>query len=160
MQDAGPLSISLDLSDTKTAIPLIANNSMGRVRLANVSQVPGEKGITTKWEYHLLEPLPSNEGGQINPGFKVFENIQLYSKPDSKNPNWFKEKIARRIDALLGTGDPDNKKNKPARPGFNPETVGMLIGKEAIAKFVIGKTEGGGEFTNIDNLTFPGDVQA
>lgn len=153
-----PLSINLDLGSVKTSVPIIVDGTMVKVRLKNISQQQTEKGQSTKWEYTLVDPAPTIDGGQVQPGFPIFENIQLYAKPDAKNPNWFVEKIARRIDGLLGTGDEGNKKGKPSRPAFNGETVAMLIGKETLLKLKVktGEYEG----NEIDKGYFPGDLAA
>jgi len=154
-----PLSISLALSEVKTSIPIIANDTMVKARLKNISQQVVEgKGNSTKWEYTLVDPAPTVDGLTVAPGFPIFENIQLYAKPDAKNPHWFVEKISRRIDGLLGTGDKGNKKGKPDRPDFNAETVAMLIGKEVILKLKVktGEYEG----NEIDKVFFPGDIAA
>jgi hypothetical protein len=157
MANEAPLSISLSLNEVKTSIPIVADGTMVKARLKNISQqVVENKGNSTKWEYTLVDPAPTVEGGTVEPGFPVFENIQLYAKADAKNPHWFVEKIARRIDGLLGTGDRGNKKGKPERPEFNAETVAMLIGKEVILKLKVktGEYEG----NEIDKAIFPGDL--
>ena len=41
-----PLSISLDISDVKTALPLVKHDTMHRVRLANIEQTTNDKGTT------------------------------------------------------------------------------------------------------------------
>ena len=161
MADTAPVSISMDLSDTKTTIPMIQDGHMCRWRLNTIGQVGGEKGQTLVWEWHLVEPAPSTDGTTINPGdlgSKFFERIQLYSKPDSKDPDWYKKRISQRIDALLGTGDRGNPKSKPERPALTPETVTTLIGKELIAKMSVRTGEyTGNEFKTV---TFPGDIGA
>jgi hypothetical protein len=159
--DNQPLDISLNLGDTKTAIPMIKDGEHAPLRLVNLGQVKTEKGKSLKFEYDLTHPVPDSEGGVINPGAmgsKVFENIQLYAKPDAKDPKWYEKRIASRIDALLGTGDKDNKKGKPPRPDLNSQLVPQLIGKILIAKMRV-RT---GEYTGneIASVTFPGDIAA
>jgi len=156
-----PLDISMNLGDTKTAVPMIKDGELVELRLVNLSQQTVEKGKSLKFEYDLVNPAPDSEGGTINPGAmgsKVFENIQLYAKPDAKDPKWYEKKIATRIDALLGTGDKDNKKGKPVRPDLNAQLVPQLIGKTLVAKMAV-KT---GEYTGneIRSVTFPGDIAA
>jgi hypothetical protein len=159
--DNQPLDISVNLTDTKTAIPMVQDGAVVELRLKNLGQVTTEKGKTLKFEYDLVNPAPDTDGGTINPGAmgsKIFENIQLYAKPDAKDPKWFEKRIATRIDALLGTGDKDNKKNKPARPDLNSQLVPNLIGKTLVAKMRV-RT---GEYTGneIASVTFPGDIAA
>lgn len=167
----GPLDINYDTTATKTAIPLIANGHYAKLRLVKLTLDRTDKGPSTKWEYDQVDPAPDSEGGQILPGSmgsKQFENIQFYSKPDAKDKGWFIKKICTRMDALLGTSDPDNKKGKPARPAFflpgtttgelNPETVNLLIGKELVAKMKVKEGEYvGNEFATV---VFPGDITA
>ena len=155
------LDISLNLSDTKTAVPLIKDGELVVLRLANLTPIATEKGQSLKFEYDLVNPAPDTDGGIINPGAmgsKVFENIQLYAKPDAKDPKWYEKRIATRVDALLGTGDRDNKRNKPPRPNFTKELVPQLIGKSLVAKMRV-RT---GEYTGneIASVTFPGDIAA
>jgi hypothetical protein len=155
-----PLSISVGLTDTKTAIPLIKDGEQVVLKLGNLTQPPRtEKGDSLRFEYDLVNPAPDSDGGTINPGAmgsKVFENIQLYAKPDAKDPFWFKKRIAARIDALLGTGDQGNKKGKPERPDLSAQLVPQLIGKTLIAKMRV-RT---GEYTGneIASTTYPGDI--
>jgi len=160
--DQQPLDISLNLSEAKTAVPMIADGTMVRLRLVSLSQQAGEKGKTLRFEYDLLDPAPDSDGGKINPGAfgsKIFENVALYAKPDAKDPKWYEKRIAARIDALLGTGDKGNTKGKPARPDLSPQLVPNLIGKELVAKMRIRTT---GEFSGneIASVTYPGDIAA
>lgn len=160
--DNQPLSISLNLSGTKTAIPMVQDGAMVKLRLVSLSQLKGEKGNSLRFEYDLVDPAPDTEGGVINPGSfgsKIFEQIAMYAKPDAKDPQWFYKNIAQRIDALLGTGDAGNKKGKPPRPDLSAELVPQLIGKELIAKMQVQQDD---NFTGnrIKNVTFPGDIAA
>jgi len=166
-----PLSNSYDLSNAKAIVPLIADGVLARMRLVNLTLDKTEKGPSTKWEYDLLDAVPSTEGDQIRPGdfgAKFFENIQMYAKPDAKDPTWFVTKIAKRVDALLGTSDRGNRKGKPERPPIDlnpasadsviPQLAEMLKGKEIVAKMAVKQ----GEFTGneIKTVTFPGDISA
>lgn len=160
--DTQPLSISLDLSGTKTAIPMVADGTMVRLRLVSLTQIKGEKGNSLRFEYDLVEPAPDTEGGVINPGAfgsKIFETIAMYAKPDAKDPKWFYKNIAQRIDAFLGTGDEGNKKGKPVRPDLSAELVPQLIGKELVAKMKVQQDD---VYTGnrIQTVTFPGDIAA
>lgn len=159
--NTGPLDISLDLSNTKTAIPLIADGQYVELRLVKLSMESNDKGKSTKWEYDLVKPAPDTEGGTIVPGgmgSKQFENIQLYAKPDAKDPKWFEKKIATRMDALLGTGEAGNKKGKPTRPNFDTSAVEQMIGKTLVAKMKVKTGEYvGNEFATV---TFPSDIAA
>lgn len=157
-----PIDISLNLGDTKTAIPLVKDGELVTLRLNNLSQVVGEKGKTLKFEYDLVNPAPDTDGGTIKPGAmgsKIFENVALYAKPDAKDPRWFEKRIASRVDALLGTGDKDNKKGKPQRPDFNAQLVPQLIGKTMVAKMRV-RQEGEFITNDIASVTFPGDIAA
>lgn len=162
----GPLSININTSAAKTVAPMINDGEWVELRLTALEGASNEKGDYLKWKWELVNPAPSvasakGEGDPIFPGKMgsiIFENIQLYSKPDSKDPDWFKKKIAVRLDGLLGTGDAENKKGKPARPDLTSELVPQLLGKTIRAKMKV-KT---GEFegNEIGNIMFPGDVQA
>jgi hypothetical protein len=160
--DTQPLSISLNLSGTKTAIPMVADGTMVRLRLVSLTQVKGEKGNSLRFEYDLVEPAPDTEGGTINPGAfgsKIFEQIAMYAKPDAKDPLWFHKNIAQRIDALLGTGDEGNKKGKPTRPDLSAELVPQLIGKELVAKMTV-SNDPDYSGNRIKSVTYPGDIGA
>lgn len=169
----GPLDISYDTTQTKTAIPLIRDGEHVRFRLSALTLERTEKGPSTKWVFDQQTPAPDTEGGTIAPGgmgAKQFVNIQLYSKPDSKDPGWFIKKICQYTDALLGTSDPGNKKGKPERPSFfmqpvdpaNPQldmnTVNLMIGQELVASMKVKQGDYiGNEFGKV---TFPGDISA
>ena len=157
----GPLDITLNISQAKTAVPMIADGHVCKWRLHSISKVSGEKGDQLKFEYDLVDPAPDSEGGQILPGAmgaKFFENIALYAKPDAKDPKWFEKRIASRVDALLGTGDAGNKKNKPTRPDLDAQAVAQMIGKELVAKMKVRTGDFiGNEFGAV---YFPGDVTA
>ena len=160
--DTQPLSISLNLSGTKTAIPMVADGTMVRLRLISLSQIKTDKGNSLRFEYDLVEPAPDSEGGTINPGAfgsKIFENVAMYAKVDAKDPKWFEKTIAQRIDALLGTGDAGNKKGKPTRPDLDGSLVPNLIGKELVAKMKVQNDENY-VGNRIQNVTFPGDIAA
>lgn len=130
-----PLSINLDLSGIVTAMPIIVADHLSNARLKAIDQISSDKGITLVWTYELTEPAPTQDGGQVSPGYPIKDFIQLYSKPDSKRPDWFKEVIAKHIDACLGTGDPNNKAGKPVRPELNAELLPQLIGRPVIIRF-------------------------
>jgi hypothetical protein len=157
-----PLDISLNLSEAKTAVPMVADNTMVRLRLVSLTQIKGDKGNSLRFEYDLIDPAPDTEGGTINPGAfgsKIFENVALYAKPDAKDPRWFEKVVAQRIDALLGTGDKENKKGKPTRPDLSAQLVPQLIGKELVAKMRVQADE---QFTGnrVATVTYPGDIAA
>ena len=161
MSNQGPLSITLDTSAAKTAIPLIADGKFCDFQLKQVTQKDGEKGATISFEFDLVNPTTDTDGNPILPGglgSKQFVNIQCYAKEDAKDSKWFVKKLARYIDALLGTGDPGNAKGKPARPDFNSELVPQLIGKTLKAKVKV-RT---GEYTGNDfaDVFFPPDLTA
>jgi hypothetical protein len=137
---AGPLNISLNTAEAKTSVPLFAPGYV-KLRLAKLSQdeVP-DKGSVIKLEYDLVDPAPNTDGGTILPGqmgSKFFESIQLYDKNTKFGdpaPKWAVEKISKRIDALLNTGDAGNSKGKDPRPNLSPELIPLLIGQVMIAK--------------------------
>lgn len=165
-ENQGPLSIELALSDTKTAVPLVAHDHMTVLRLVNVTQKTVDRpngagqGAQINFEFTLVEPVPSADGAGIVPGAfgsTIFETVPLYAKADAKNPNWFKEKISKILDALLGTGDPGNTKGKPPRPNLSAQLVPDLIGKTVVAKIKVDTYEGVTR-NKIDTYTFPGDV--
>ncbi len=165
-----PLSNTYDLSQAKTVVPLIANGTLCRLKLVNLTLDKTEKGPSTKWEWEIVEPVPTTDGDQLRPGdfgSKIFENIQMYAKPDAKEPTWFVKKIATRIDGLLGTSDPGNRKGKPARPSIDlnpanadsaiPQLAQAVVGQQIVAKMSVSAFEGV-ERNEIQKVTFPGDV--
>jgi hypothetical protein len=162
-QNSGPLDISLDLTKKSTLTPMVADGHLARWRLANLSQSRNEKGPYLKLEWDLQAPAPNTEGGQIEPGkmgSKFFQNIMLYDKntPAGQVPERVQVQIAQLLDALLGTGDPDNKKGKPTRPVFNAETGASLLGKELVSKMKVRSGDYvGNEFGQV---YFPGDIAA
>lgn len=184
-----PLSttINMDLGSAKTTFPLIANDVYARWRVAKVSadwkDLDGKpvngvtengKGKVLKVEFDLEEPVPDTEGKQILPkgvGSKFFKSVNLYSKSDAKDAEWFVKQIAELIDALLGTQGPDGKTTtdgtpvKPARPALNlgapdfEQQLGAIItGQLLVAKMKV-KT---GEYTGNEfaKVYFPGDLTA
>jgi hypothetical protein len=164
-EQTGPLDISLDLSKTKTTVPMVADGHLCEWRLEKVGtrQAGEDKGKMVAFEWKLTQPAPNTEGGQIKPGemgATFFENIALFDKNTPKGvvPEWANKRIALRIDALLGTGDENNPKGKPVRPEFNSETVSQMIGKTVVAKMKVK----GGDFpgNEFGTLTFPGDIAA
>lgn len=155
---SGPLNISIDLTGVKTEIPAPAEKVWVRQKLVAVSTNSTEKGNVLKLEWHFLDLTPRFGGGEpIKPGelgSKFFENIQMYSKPDSKDPDWWKKRIAERIDALLGTGDEGNAAGKPARPtAFNE---GDLINRECYALYKMETGEYAG--AKISSLRHPSEM--
>lgn len=165
----GPLSISLPTSGAKTSVPMFAENQYVPMRLVSVEQGEVEgKGTTIKFTWDLINPAPSvdsqrGEGPPIEPGkfgSKFFDTVRFYDKdtPQGQIPERAQKAICQRQDALLGTGDPNNKKGKPVRPDFNGDTVPDLLGKIAHIRFKV-KT---GEFegNEIADLRFPGDEKA
>ena len=161
----GPLSISLNTAAVKNTIPLIANGLWVEFRLEEISgeHVVG-KGDTSKWKWSLVTPTTSTEGKTLNVGFPFTENIQFYDKnTDPENPvvpEWALKKVCARIDGLLGTGDPENKKNKPVRPDFNAELVPSLIGKVIRVEMKVESSEQYGDKNQFGKIIFPGDIQA
>ena len=160
MSEKGPLSISLDIAGIKTAIPLIKDGQLAKFRFVELNQTSNDKGQALQFVYELVDPVPTQDGCILNPGdfgSKFFEHIQLYAKPDAKDPEWFVKKIATRIDALLGTGDPDNDKGKPARPILDNQLVPTLVGQCLIAKVKVTTFEGQ-DRNEFATVYFPGDV--
>src|SRR6266446_1307769 len=156
--DNQPLSISLNLSGTKTAIPMVKDGEMVKLRLVSLSQIKGDKGNSLRFEFDLVDPAPDTEGSTINPGAfgsKIFENVAMYAKPDAKDPKWYEKKISNIVDGLLGTGDAGNKKGKPTRPDLSAELVPQLIGKELVVKMKVQQDD---NFTGnrLGTITFPG----
>jgi hypothetical protein len=159
MSNIQPLNVNFDLSNVKTAIPLIADGHIVQARLKSIEQEQTDKGATLKWTYETTEPAPTKDGSEAAPGFPIFERIQLYAREGAKNPTWFLEKIARRMDALLDTGDEGNAKGKPARPAFGPETVAQMIGRPVALKMSISSYEGN-ERNEIDKAYSLSDLGA
>ena len=158
-----PLSISLDTVGARTSVPLIANGQYCEFRLTELNQITVEgKGDATKWKFELVKPTVTTDGRPLSPGefgATQFVTIQLYAKPDAKNPTWFVEKIAKYQDALLGTGDANNSKGKPARPAFNADCVAQMLGKTLIAKVGV-RTYEGNDSNEFTTVSFPADVSA
>ena len=165
MANAGPLSIKLNTSEAKTAIPLISEGHFAHWKLAQVTETQVEgKGPMILFEWDLTQPAPNTDGGQIVPGqmgAKFFDRVTLYDKntPQGQVPKQAMDKICKRVDALLGTGDPDNSKGKPVRPDFSGELVSNLVGKSIVAKMGVRNSDGyvGNEFKEV---LFPSDATA
>lgn len=162
MSDSGPLSITLGTSNITTAIPQIADNTWAPLKLNTISQKTiKDKGDVLEFEFQLTEAASSSEGKPIAPnglGSKVFHSVFLFGKD---GPEAVAERaaqnVARIIDALLGTGDADNTKGKPARPQFTPQLVPDLIGKVAYCN-IKHKTDPNYPGVEIKKFMFPGDV--
>jgi hypothetical protein len=167
-----PLSTNFDLSQAKTVVPLIADGHLTRLRLDSLTVETNEKGDAAKFQWKTLEPVPTTDGSQLNPGdfgSTIFDSIAMYAKADAKNPAWFVSNIAKRIDGLLGTADAGNPKGKPARPSVNlapgqsraaiEQLAPSLVGKEIVAKMKV-RTDDYGTKNEIGQIHFPGDLAA
>lgn len=164
-ENNGPLDINLPTGEAKTQVPVVADGKWVDLRLANITQgyVP-QKGKVLKFTWELASPTVTTEGRPLNPGdfgSSFFDDIQLYDKNTKEGdpaPKWAINKLSKRIDACLGTGDKDNPKGKPTRPDFGSEVGGMMIGKLAKVKMGV-KT---GDFTGNEfkDVQFPADVSA
>jgi hypothetical protein len=153
MSDTQPLSISLNLTDISTAVALIADGTMARVRLKNISQTERDGNPVIKWEFALAEPALTTEGDQVRAGFPLFTTFDT-------SHEFLMQKMARFVDGLLGTGDANNKKGKPRRPTFNAEVVSQMIGGEAMAKITVTKSKKSDYVGNdISTLTYLGDLE-
>lgn len=149
----GPLSISINTASAKTGIPKFADNSWVHLRCAEVKFDSTEKGHVVKWKWELVDPAASEEsaagtGEPILPGkfgSTYFETVQLYDKNTDPNnpvvPDWAVTKLSVREDALLNTGDADNKKGKDVRPNFDQDLLPTLFGKTCWAQMKIRKGE-------------------
>lgn len=158
----GPLSIKINTQDTKTGVPMFADGSWVHLRLTGLDSAAVEnKGTVLKWKWELIDPAPSvdsSRDGTCDPiypgkfGSSYFESIQLYDKntdfsiPEDQRPapDWAVKKICARLDGLLNTGDPGNKKGKDARPQFDEQLVPQLLGKALWAQMKVrtGEYEG------------------
>lgn len=142
-------------------MPLIADDSTVQIRFKTVKENKTEKGTVLVFEYTTSAPCQSSEGGTINPGFPLFERVQLYDKNTAAGevPDWAMKRICNRIDGFMGTADPENKKGKPARPNFSPQLIAEMVGREAFARVKVRVTP---DYTGNDivSLSYPGDVAA
>ena len=153
MSDTQPLSISLNLSDISTTVPLIADGTMAKVRLKNISQTERDGNPVIKWEFTLVEPALTTEGDQVRAGFPLFTTFDT-------SHEFLMQKMARFVDGFLGTGDANNKKGKPRRPTFNAEVVSQMIGSEAMAKITVMKSKKSDYVGNdISTVTYLGDLE-
>jgi hypothetical protein len=153
MSDTQPLSISLNLTDISTAVPLIADGTVARVRLRNISQTERDGNPVIKWELALAEPATTTEGDQVRVGFPIFISFDT-------SQEFLMQKMARFVDGFLGTGDPNNKKGKPPRPQFNAQIVSQMIGAEAMAKITVIKSKKSDYVGNdISTITYLGDLE-
>jgi hypothetical protein len=153
MSDTQPLSISLNLTDISTTVPLIADGTMAKVRLKNISQTERDGNPVIKWEFTLVEPAPTTEGDQVRAGFPLFASFDT-------SQEFLMQKMARFVDGFLGTGDANNKKGKPTRPQFNAHVVSQMIGTEAMAKITVIKSKKSDYVGNdIATLTYLGDLE-
>ncbi len=154
MSDNQPLSISLNLADISTTVPLIADGTMARVRLKNISQTERDGNPVIKWELTLVEPASTTEGDQVRAGFPLFVSFDT-------SQEFLMQKMARFVDGFLGTGDANNKKGKPTRPQFNAHIVSQMIGTEAMAKITVIKSKKSDYVGNdIATVTYLGDLAA
>lgn len=158
----GPLNITLDTSKVKTSIPQFAEQTYIKVRLEKIEQDHVEgKGDVVKFEYVTVDPAPSQDGGTILPGqlgSRIFDTVRLYGKDAAPGeiPVRAITELAKRQDAFLGTGDPDNKKGKPARGSLN-EQAPQMLGQTAFLKM---RNNRDPQYTNqeITEFKFPGDI--
>lgn len=159
MAEQAPLSIAMELGDVKTAIPILANDHMALCTVEAITQSAHEKGPIITFKFKLAEPAPTYDGKEVQAGFPVSQRVCLFDKntPAGEVPARSKEAIAKTIDAIFGTGDAGNQKNKPPRPALTPETVAEAIGKQVVLKFKA-VTEGEYAGTEIKAAYFPGDL--
>lgn len=159
--ETAPLSISLELGDVKTGIPILLNNHIGLAFVENIEEIKHEKGGGVKFKFKLAEECPTNDGKSVSAGFPVSQNVWFFDKntPPDEIPERSKQTIARYLDAIFGTGDPGNTKGKPPRPALNLATVTEAIGKQVLLKF---KAVPEGEYagTEITGAYFPSDKGA
>ena len=109
-----------------------------------------------------LIPLPIPRAARLTQEPSVRKSLRTWRytpSPKRKTQSGLEESIAQRIDALLGTGDKDNKKGKPARPDLSGQLVPQLIGKELVAKMRVQQDDA---FTGnrVATVTYPGDIAA
>ena len=152
--DTSPLNINIDLSTVVTTVPLIADGTSARVRLKNITQGDREGVTIVKWEFTLAEPAATMDGGTVKPGFPLFVNF-------ATDQEWLLVKMSRFIDALLGTGDSKNTRNRPPRPNLNAQSAEAMIGKEAFAKVIVTRSKKSDYVGNdIQSLTAIEDTEA
>lgn len=160
----GPLSINIPTSTAVTTVPFFRERTYVKFRLGKVPQqdeVEG-KGSVIKFEWELVDPTEDQQGHIIKPGdfgSKCFDTVRLYDKNTQAGqvPERSISDLAKRTDALLGTGDPGNKKNRPSRPDFNAELLPALVGQVAFLQFKNGTGEYSGK-QDIVSFTNPQDV--
>lgn len=153
MSDNQPLNINLDLTGVTTTLPLIADGTIAKCRLKNITQTEREGNPIIKWELTLLESAPTVDGLSVQPGFPLFVNFDV-------SKEFLLQKMSKFVDGILGTGDANNKKGKPPRPQFNAETVNSMLGAEAFAKITITKSKKSDYVGNdITSLIYPDDLE-
>lgn len=157
--EQAPLSIGMELGDVSTAIPILKNDQVALCTVENITQAEHEKGPIITFKFKLAEPCPTHDGKQVEAGFPVTSRVCLFDKntPKGEIPERSKQNIARLIDAIFGTGDVGNQKNKPPRPALTTATVAEAIGKQVLLRF---KAVTEGEFvgTEIKAAYFPPDI--
>lgn len=137
--ESGPLSISLPTTTAKTTIPLIAEGIWVKLKFDGVKEKKLEsKGDILEFAFSTVDPVRTSDGDVVNPGqpgSKLFKSAFLFGKdgPEAALKRATAD-VSRILDALLCTGDPENKKNRPARPEFNAELIPTLIGLTCWAK--------------------------
>jgi hypothetical protein len=134
MPDNQPLNIDLDLTNISTAVPVVANNTTAKVRLRNITQQDRDGTPIIRWEFALSEPAAAEDGTLVQAGHLIFVSFDT-------SQDWLKQKMARFVDGMLGTGDKGNTKGRPERPRFNAETVSQMLGKEALARITVTKSK-------------------
>lgn len=159
--ETAPLSISMELGDVKTGIPILLNNHIALCTVESIDQLKYEKGPGVRFKFKLAEECPTNDGKTVSAGFPVSANIWGFDKntPEGEWPERSKQAIARYLDAIFGTGDPGNTKGKPPRPALDGATVADAIGKPVLLKF---KAVPDGQYagTEITAAYFPSDKSA
>lgn len=156
-----PLSITMDTTSAKTALPVIVDKTIVRSVFKGVKQDKNDKGDILIFEFATLDPAPTIDGGQVNANFPVFKRVYLYDKetPAGVIPERCKTDVSRIQDACLGTGDRGNKKGKPERPPFAPDSIAQMIGKEVFITFKVRQHEGVDQ-NDVARLDHPSDLAA
>lgn len=163
MSTSGPLTFQLPTHETKTAIPVPAEGQWYRLRLVSIEQLTDEEGkASVRFNSELVDPTPQDGGGTLEPGkfgSKINITVPLYAKADAKNKTWYLEKISKIQDAVMGTGDPDNKKGKPVRPQLTQEVATQMQGAIFFCKNKHRVDNNGVDRCEPNEFAYPGDIE-
>lgn len=158
-----PLSISLPTSTAKTTVPLIAEGQFVKWQLKSVKEDTNDNGKFLTFTCQLAAPTVTTEGEPLTPdspvGNMFWHKIYLYDKnhPGVVPPRAITG-VCQLIDAVLGTGDANNTKGKPARPEFDDSTIAAMTNQTFYAKMRVRTSDSYGPQNDFGQLLNEADM--